>query len=604
MNQEVTVLRKLFALLRHAGINPWYLMVPVAVSMTAAVFEGASLGMLIPILNGFLEQDFSFAKELPVLGTAINFLPESILMSDRLLFVTLLVIFVCAVILKNIFSYLSVLSVTYFSTRSSHHVRKVLFARYLSFGKLYFDRSNVGRHATVLSQIVILALAPLLKINKQINALFSIAVYAVVMMMISWKITLVALPLFILMYAAVHPVAKSVRSLSSSLVEQAERLGKKSVEMLSLVPLVKMYGTQDAERDAYAKISDRRAMLEFRTQARHELVTPMQELITMSAAILLFAGMLYLLVYQGEGTAPSFLVYFYVLLNASAKFGVFAGMRTHLAAATSHLDTVLSMFEDDEKWRVEGGSTDFVGLKKSIELKNLTFRYGDGDPVLQDVSLTIPKGKMTAIVGPSGSGKSTLIHLLMRFYDCPPSAMFVDGDDIRSYRISSLLNHMALVSQDTLLLHDTLRANVAYGLSDVSDEKIWHALERARLADYVRKLPSGLDNPIGDRGVQLSGGERQRLSIARALLKNAEILILDEATSSLDSRTERLIQEAIDEAVEGRTSIVIAHRLSTIQHADRIVVLEAGKMVEDGSLEELLARRGVFYHLWEEQKFS
>ncbi len=223
--------------------------------------------------------------------------------------------------------------------------------------------------------------------------------------------------------------------------------------------------------------------------------------------------------------------------------------------------------------------------------------------MLRDVSFDVRKGKMTAIVGPTGSGKSTLINLLMRYYDCPPGSIFIDGKDIRSFDLDSYLSRVALVSQETLLLHESLRNNIAYGLTNVSDEAVQQVVKQARLENFVAQLPNGLDTLIGDRGTRLSGGEKQRVSIARALIKGAEILILDEATSSLDSQTERLIQEAIDEAVQGRTSIVIAHRLSTIKHADSIVVLKDGALVEQGTLDELLALNGLFQRLWQEQKF-
>ncbi|MDP7069552.1 MAG: ATP-binding cassette domain-containing protein, partial [Candidatus Peribacteraceae bacterium] len=252
---------------------------------------------------------------------------------------------------------------------------------------------------------------------------------------------------------------------------------------------------------------------------------------------------------------------------------------------------------------VEGGDKEFSGLSDELRFKNLTFSYSDDRTILSDVSFVMPKGKMTAIVGPTGAGKSTLISLLMRYYECPEASIFLDKEDIREFTLDSYLKRTALVSQETLLLHESLRNNIAYGLNDVSEDDLQNAIKSARLDDFIASLPKGLDTLIGDRGVKLSGGEKQRVSIARALLKGADILILDEATSSLDSKTEHLIQEAIDEAVQGRTSIVIAHRLSTIKHADKIVVIEEGQCKEEGTLDDLLAKKGVFFGLWEQQRF-
>ena len=214
------------------------------------------------------------------------------------------------------------------------------------------------------------------------------------------------------------------------------------------------------------------------------------------------------------------------------------------------------------------------------------------------------KGKTVAIVGPTGAGKTTIINLLMRFYDCPSSAIFIDGEDIRSFTLQSLRAHIALVSQEVFLFNDTIKNNMIYGLDrEVGNDELIEVAKKARLYDFIARMPQGFDTEVGDRGIKLSGGEKQRLSLARALLKGSEILILDEATSSLDSKTEQLIQQAINEAIKNRTSIVIAHRLSTIKNADKIIVLDNGSVTETGTLDELLERKGQFYELWEAQKF-
>ncbi len=262
------------------------------------------------------------------------------------------------------------------------------------------------------------------------------------------------------------------------------------------------------------------------------------------------------------------------------------------------------MLTDEDKFIVPHGNIDFQGLKERIQFNRLNFSYYKDRQILFDVSFSVEKGKMVAIVGSTGAGKTTLVNLLLRFYDCPPNAILLDGVDVRDFTIKSLLDQSTYVSQETLLFSDTLKANIIYGLKEVpGEEVIIDALKKSRLYDFVASLPQGLDTYIGDRGVKLSGGEKQRVAIARVILRNAPILILDEATSSLDSKTERLIQEAIDEAVKNKTVVVIAHRLSTVKNADKIVVIENGRFIEEGSLEQLIGKKGKFYEYWEEQKF-
>jgi subfamily B ATP-binding cassette protein MsbA len=238
----------------------------------------------------------------------------------------------------------------------------------------------------------------------------------------------------------------------------------------------------------------------------------------------------------------------------------------------------------------------------SIEFKKVSFSYATGDIVLADIDLTIKKGELVAIVGPSGSGKSTLVDLVPRFYDPSSGSIIIDGVDLRSVEIRSLRDKIGIVTQETLLFNDTVRNNIAYGLENCSMDRLIAAAKAANAHSFIQEMPKTYDSVIGERGVKLSGGERQRLALARAILKNPPILILDEATSALDTESEILVQEAIENLMSGRTSIVIAHRLSTVQHADVIVVLDAGRIVEVGGHKELLSNsRGLYKKLYELQ---
>jgi subfamily B ATP-binding cassette protein MsbA len=234
-------------------------------------------------------------------------------------------------------------------------------------------------------------------------------------------------------------------------------------------------------------------------------------------------------------------------------------------------------------------------FRSEIDFRNVSFHYAEGDPVLANISLTIRKGEVVAIVGPSGAGKSTLVDLVPRFYDPTDGSIAIDGLDLRSVELKSLRELIGIVTQETILFNDTVRNNIAYGLDDCPIEKIIDAARAANAHNFIREMPNGYESVIGERGVKISGGERQRLALARAILKNPPILILDEATSALDTESEILVQEAIERLMAGRTSIVIAHRLSTVQHADRIVVLEGGRVVETGKHASLLRKRTGLY---------
>ncbi|MDD3896369.1 MAG: ABC transporter ATP-binding protein [Candidatus Peribacteraceae bacterium] len=601
--KEQSIYGKMLYLLRQIHIHPAYLLIPISLSIVSALLEGVGIGLLIPILNGFLQQNFAFLLEMPVIGGVFQRLPEPILANDKMLFGILLTGFISLYIAKNIFKYFSIVCIRYFSQRTLHHLRKTLFAKYLSFGKLFFDRTNIGHHSTLLLEFSSIALRPIFMLDKLVSAVFSMLAYLAVMFFISWRLTLIALPLFLVLHLIVRTLVCRIKDLSRALAEQGNELGKKSVEILATIPLIKSSRTEHREQELYTQISDRKARLDFRVEILTALILPLQEIITVLVAAGVFVGALAWFGRASIGTAPMLIVYAYIIFNASNKFGAISGFRGTMAGAYGPLDKVLAIFNDTSKFFVRGGSKEFKGLQDAITFKNLSFSYTEGQDVLHNLSFRITRGEMTAIVGPTGAGKSTLINLLMRYYDCPEKSIFIDQTDIREFSLDSYIQRVALVSQDTLLLHDTLRSNIAYGLAHVSEEDMRRAVERARLSEFVAGLPEGLQTLIGDRGVRLSGGEKQRVSIARALLKEAEILILDEATSSLDSHTERLIQEAIDEATKDRTSIVIAHRLSTIQHADTILVIQNGRLVEEGGVQELLDRKGIFFELWEEQKF-
>ncbi len=258
------------------------------------------------------------------------------------------------------------------------------------------------------------------------------------------------------------------------------------------------------------------------------------------------------------------------------------------------LDTPIDIREPD-------GARPFPGLQEEISFDGVAFEYRAGEAVLQDISFKVPRGTVVALVGPSGAGKTTLMDLLARFYEVTEGSISVDGTDIRDFSLRGLRSSMGIVSQETILFHDTIRANIAYGSPDATQEEVERAAKAAYAHDFIQRFPQGYDTVVGERGSELSGGQRQRLAIARAILRNPPILVFDEATSSLDTEAERLVQRAIEHLLEGRTVFVIAHRLSTVQRAEQILVLDQGRIVEKGTHQTLLSAGGLYHRLYELQ---
>lgn len=591
-------------ILSKLTIRPFFIIIPIILSFLSAMCEGLSLALLAPLAKGLLDKNFDFIQRVPVLGVVVEKISNLYDAAFFHTFTLIIIVIIFFAILKEVLHYASSIMITYRQGLLSTELKHKMMERYLGFGKFYFDRTMPGYIRTIIGFAKDVT-GLLSMVNSVLNSIFTLGIYLIIMFKASWKISLFCLVLFPVMNFSVNWLIKRIHKTSKEAVKAFEELSVKVYTILSSMHLIKAYTREEQELKEYRALNERNRLLGFSMAKKMGLVFPIRSTILLIVSLLVLYFIAYL-VYVGKSKdeLAGFLVVFFILRRAGGHFKVLSDSRLTLAKQEPKIVRVAEVFDDKNKFCVKGGQRNFSHLKENIKFKNLNFSYVKGREILKGITFAINQGHMTALVGETGVGKTTTAHLILRFYDCPPNSILIDGVDIRDFNIKSLRRNIALVSQDAMLINGTIKENIVFGAENVSEKDLMWAVEKARLFDFIIDLPYGFKTMVGDRGVQLSGGERQRVSIARALLRKSEILVLDEATSSLDSVTEKMIQEAIDEVVKNRTSIVIAHRLSTIKHADKIVVLDKGTVAEEGTLEELIERQGVFYKFWQEQKFD
>lgn len=578
------------------------ILVVTFLSLGTSLADGFAISLAIPVLKGILGGDF-LDSPVPFYNSIIKQLYDFLRWSDEKFLLGLGIIVFLSALLRQFLEYYSKITICSIARTSIHNIRCLIFEKYLSFGKTFFDRSHFGHLQTILVEFpdkIAQLVTRLRALTTRITVLF---IYCIMMFLISYHLTILMVITFSLIYFVVQRIIRNLESYSSLHVEAKKDLSRKIFNSLTCIPLIKLYATEKTELNNFIACSHSISSLEFQIDKRQQLIGPLQKMI-MVTIISFILTIVVVFMKKGMIDISEVIVYFYLIGHVTNNIDIILDFKAELAGVISHMEEILKTLNHKESF-VTGNNKIFRGLQNTIQISNLHFSYHPERLILKNISFTLNKNEMTAIVGPSGSGKTTLIHLLLRYYNCPKNSIYIDGVDITEFKIHTLMEKMAFVSQDDFLFHDTLKSNILYGLKEeVSQEKLTDVLKKARLSEFVKDLPKGMNTIIGDQGVKLSGGEKQRIAIARALLKEAEILILDEATSSLDSKSEQLIQEALSVLLHDKTSIIIAHRLSTIRNAHKIVVIDNGEFIEEGSFDELIKKKGKFYKYWQEQQFA
>lgn len=600
-----TLAKAAWARAGEVGFRPILLCIPVGLSICGALCEWISAVLLVPAVEGGLRYDFSSAAKSPVFRTLITPLRGHSL-SDRDLFILLLTTITVTALLKTALIHAASKRFIALAHGLSERLRSRIFRACLAADKVFFDSSNSAHiQNTTIGQVNAIFYNSML-LQDSATHFFLLLAYGSVMAWISWPLTLVAAISLPILHLVGGRLTASIRQASMANAEAQLHMSKLLGDACRNFTLVHAEGAREFEARRFAEAASRATGLQAAMDVRTSLVPKLQE----SVFILMLVGLLLVL---GDGAVPhrpdlvpALFVFVYVARRASLSAMAVLRVRTTLSSSAGAVSDILTLISHAESRAMPAGEADFTGLKDSLECRNLSLEFPNGVRALEDVSFLLRRGETLALVGPSGGGKSSLAHVLLGLYAPTRGGMFADGVDLRRYSSTSLAAKFAFIPQTPQLMDDTLRNNILYPCPKGADEsRLQRALHKAAIQDFVALLPEGLETRIGEGGIRLSGGERQRVALARAVYKEAEILVLDEATSSLDANTEDFIQTAVfADAGLNATTIVIAHRLSTIRHAETILVLDAGRVAQVGDFESLKSRPGIFRNMLERQEFK
>ena len=584
-------------------------------SLFYALFNSLTFLLIMPILKTMFDADYTFVyvEKLPPLAfnqeylTALFNFTYSHLFNEYnpenvLLLLAIVTIFVS--LLSNLFRYMGAWTVENMRTRTLQRMRNEMFSKVVDMNVGYFSDQRKGDIISkITSDVGVVQFCITNTLQVAFREPFLIIGYTVMMVAISWELALFSVLFLPVVALIIGSIVKRLRHPARTSQQRMGELVSTLDESLSGIKVIKSYNATGYVKQKFYDLSEDLARLTLSMARRQQLASPMSEFLGISAVgvILVFGGSL---VFKDALSPEGFIAFIAMFSQITRPVRTFIDQFSNINQGIAAGERIFSIIDAQSEIQDKPGAIELDGLKDKIEFRDIHFSYDGSREGIEGISFEIKRGETVALVGPSGGGKSTLSELIPRFYDVKAGDILIDGVSVRDYTQDSLRAHMSVVAQDTVLFNDTIEGNIAMGKAGATHDEIVEAARIANADCFIQEAPEGYQTNIGDRGVKLSGGQRQRLSIARAVLKNPEILILDEATSALDTESEKLVQDALNKLLVGRTSVVIAHRLSTIHNADKIIVVDHGRVAEQGTHTELLAKGGIYAKLIELQSFD
>lgn len=566
----------------------------IVTSLVAGFFESTAILLLWPLLNLVKEVSsgvVSTGEELRLIRMLRDLFPG---ISSSALVMVMCGLLLFAIGLKNVIMVTSLRFGAALRRKVMINLRAALYLKFHGAELQLFEENETGDLVSVFlqeTQRAVMAIDCVITVLQRLSIVFF---YLVLMTFLSWELTAFTLMLAVVIGSVVGSIYKATKKHGEAYVEANMKLNAHAIESFSGVRQIRTSNNLSQTYADFQETNTEQAMIDERQVRAVALLPAIVETIGVLGGILIIGFASVYLIPRGTLDPEKMIAFGAYLMRMLPVVSLVYSIRGQLMFMAEGLFEVDRWMDTPQHPKIPFGDKTFRGLRGDIQFQDVTFSYPNGKLALKNISFEVKRGQTVALVGASGSGKSTLATLLLRMRTPTEGKILVDGEDYWEFSPASWHNRVATVEQDTFLFHASLVENICFGLKDVPEAKVWEVLEMAQLAEWVRTLPDGIHTIVGERGASISGGQKQRLAIARALVRDPDVLVLDEATSALDSVSERLVQEALELAQKGRTVLVIAHRLSTIRHSDKIVVMEKGAIVEQGSWDELEKLQGSF----------